>query len=60
MKTAITAIALVFTSALGFMTVYVLLRSGPDLLTLVSLIVVALLAFGILGALTEPDKKRRP
>ncbi len=59
MKGAITGIALVFTCALGFMTVYVLLQSGPDLLTGLSLIVVALLAFGILGALTEPEDRRR-
>jgi hypothetical protein len=58
MRSAITGIALVFTCALGFMTVYVLLESGPDVLTGLSLIVVALLAFGILGALTEPEDKR--
>jgi len=59
MRTAITAIALVFTCALGFMTVYVILDSGPDVLTGLSVIVVALLAFGILGALTEPGDDRR-
>ena len=53
MKTAITLIALVFTCALGFGTVYVLLESGPDVLTGIGVIVVALMAFGILGALTE-------
>jgi len=55
----ITLIALVFVCALGFGTVYVMLRSGPDLLTGLSLIVLALMAFGILGALTEPPDKRR-
>jgi hypothetical protein len=55
----ITLIALVFVCALGFATVYVMLRSGPDLLTALSLIVVVLMAFGILGALTEPPNKRR-
>ena len=53
MRTTITLIALVFTCGLGFMTVYVMLESGPDLLTGISAIVVALMAFGILGALTE-------
>ena len=47
------------TRGFGFMTLYVMLRSGPDLLTGVSLIVLALMAFGILGALTEPPNKRR-
>ena len=59
MRGVITAIALVFCCAFGFMTLYVLLRSGPDLLTAVSLIVLALMSFGILGALTEPPNKRR-
>ena len=36
------------------MTVYVMLTTGPDLFTGLSLIVLALLTFGILGALTEP------
>jgi len=59
MRSAVTIVALLFVCAFGFMTVYVLLRSGPDLLTGLSLIVVALMAFGILGALTEPPDKRR-
>jgi hypothetical protein len=58
-RTAITAAALVFCCAFGFMTVYVMLTTGPDLFTGLSLIVLALLTFGILGALTEPPNKRR-
>ena len=59
MRFTITIVALIFVCALGFATVYVMLRSGPDLLTGLSLIVLALMAFGILGALTEPPDKRR-
>jgi hypothetical protein len=59
MKTAVTIVALLFVCAFGFMTFYVMLHSGPDLLTGLSLIVLALMAFGILGALTEPPDKRR-
>jgi hypothetical protein len=58
-RTAVTIVALLFVLAFGFMTIYVMLRSGPDLLTGLSLIVLALMAFGILGALTEPPDKRR-
>jgi hypothetical protein len=58
-RSAITIVALVFVCGFGFLTLYVLLRSGPDLLTGLSLIVLALMAFGILGALTEPPDKRR-
>jgi hypothetical protein len=59
MRSVVTLVALIFVCGFGFMTLYVLLRSGPDLLTGVSLIVLALMAFGILGALTEPPDKRR-
>ena len=59
MRTAITAAALIFCCAFGFMTVYVMLTTGPDLFTGLALIVLALMAFGILGALTEPPDKRR-
>ncbi len=59
MRTVITAAALVFCCAFGFMTLYVMLTTGPDLFTGLSLIVLALLTFGILGALTEPPDKRR-
>jgi hypothetical protein len=58
-RSVVTVVALLFVCAFGFMTIYVMLRSGPDLLTGVSLIVLALMAFGILGALTEPPNKRR-
>jgi hypothetical protein len=58
-RTAITAAALVFCCAFGFMTVYVMLTRGPDLFTGLSLLVLALLTFGIFGALTEPPNKRR-
>jgi hypothetical protein len=58
-RSVITIVALLFICGFGFMTVYVMLRSGPDLLTGLSLIVLALMAFGILGALTEPPDKRR-
>jgi hypothetical protein len=59
MRSAITIVALLFICGFGFMTIHVMLSSGPDLLTGLSLIVLALMAFGILGALTEPPDKRR-
>ena len=59
MKYAVTAVALLFVCAMLFATVFVLLDKGPDVLTLIGLLVVAVLSFGILGALTEPDKRRR-
>jgi hypothetical protein len=59
LRSAITVGALVFCCVFGFLTVYVMITSGPDLLTVLSFIVLALFAFGIIGALTEPPDKRR-
>jgi len=56
---AVTALALVFIAAMAFATVYVLIDKGPDVLTLIGLIVVAVLSLGVFGALTEPSPKRR-
>jgi hypothetical protein len=49
----ITSVAMVFVCSLGFLTVYMLLEDGANVLTGLSVIVVAILAFGIFGALTE-------
>jgi hypothetical protein len=52
----ILAAALVFIAVLGALTVTTLVRTGPDILTLVSLLVLALLAFGIVGAIRHPPE----
>jgi len=39
---------------LAFLTVTVAVREGIDILVVVSLIVLALLGFGVLGALSSP------
>jgi hypothetical protein len=59
LRSAITVGALLFCCLFGFLTVYVMATSGPDLQTVLSFIVLALFAFGIIGALTEPPDKRR-
>jgi len=59
-RLAVTAVALVFISAMAFATIYVLITEGPDVLSLIGVLIVALLAFGVLGALSEPtDRGRR-
>jgi hypothetical protein len=58
-RLAVTVVALVFVCAMAFATVYVLLTEGPDLLSLIGVLVVALLSFGIFGGLSEPPKRRR-
>jgi hypothetical protein len=39
---------------LGFLTISVAIREGVDILVIVSLAVLTLLGFGVLGALTSP------
>ena len=59
MRFAVTAVALLFTCAMTFATVYVLIKHGPVVLTLIGLLVVAVLSLGIFGALTEQPQRRR-
>jgi hypothetical protein len=54
MRTAILVAALAFIGLLGALTVSVTVREGPDVLTVGSLLVLAMFAFGIVGALREP------
>jgi hypothetical protein len=58
-RAAITLVALVFTALLAFLTLYVLFTSGPDLLVLISLAILALFGIGIFGALGRPPDDRR-
>lgn len=58
MRTAILVAVLAMIVVLGGLTVVVVVRNGPDPLTVVSLLVLALLWFGILGALREPPPPR--
>jgi hypothetical protein len=46
--------SLAIISLLAFLTVTVAVEEGIDILVIVSLIVLALLGFGVLGALTTP------
>ena len=41
---------------LGFLTVLVAFRHGVDVLVVLSLIVLGLLAFGVLGAISSPAR----
>jgi hypothetical protein len=54
-RTPILAVALVFTCAMAFATVYVLVDQGPDIFTLLGVLITLIFAIGILGALTERD-----
>ena len=49
----ITALAFVLWAVLTFLTLYVLITEGPDVLVLLSMIFVSILGVGIFGALNE-------
>jgi hypothetical protein len=53
----ITAVAFLLWAVLTFLTLFVLFTSGPDVLVLLSLLVLAILGMGVFGALGEA---RRP
>lgn len=52
----ILAAALVFIAVLAALTVTTVVRTGPDILTLVSLVVLAMLGVGIVGAIRHPPE----
>jgi hypothetical protein len=53
-RAAILGAALLFIGILAALTVYVTITAGVTFLTLVSLLVLAMFAFGIVGALLQP------
>jgi hypothetical protein len=57
MRNAVLAVALVFILGFGYATLRVAIDDGPDVLTAVALLVLALLAFGIVGALRHPPSE---
>ena len=55
-RTLILGLALAFIAILGFLTLFVLFSSGPDVLVVLSLVVLGLFAFGVVGALSTPPR----
>ena len=53
-RTVVLGLSLALICGLGFLTVSVMLEDGIDILVLVSLLILALLGFGVIGALTTP------
>ena len=54
MRTVVLGTALAFIAVLGFLTLFVLFSRGPDVLVVLSFIVLGLFGFGIVGALATP------
>jgi hypothetical protein len=55
-RTVVLMLSLAVICLLGFLTVTVAVEEGIDILVIVSLIVLLLLGFGVLGALTTPPR----
>jgi hypothetical protein len=53
-RSVILVAALLFTGVLAVLTLSVLIRHGLDILVVLSLLVLALFGFGIVGALLHP------
>ena len=53
MRSVIAGVALAFTAILAFLTLFVIFNTGLDVLSAISLIIVALFFFGIFGALGQ-------
>ena len=54
MRTFVLGAALAFIALFGFLTLFVLFSSGPDPLVLLSLVILGLFAFGVIGAFATP------
>lgn len=54
LRAPLLAIVLVFIVALIALTIHALVQGGPDILTVLSLLVLALFGFGVVGALRHP------
>jgi uncharacterized membrane protein len=56
-RTFVLAASLAIICLLAFLTISVAVRDGIDVLVVVSVFILALLGFGVLGALTSPPPK---
>lgn len=57
MRTVLLVTALGFIGIFAFLTIDAAIRSGPDILTVFSIIVLAMFSFGIVGALRQPPEE---
>jgi hypothetical protein len=57
-RTVVLGVALAFIAVLGFLTLFVLFSSGPDVLVVMSLAILGLFASGVIGALATPPDDR--
>jgi hypothetical protein len=54
MREAVLGLVLAFVAILAALTIHALIQGGPDILTALSLLVLAMFGFGVVGALRHP------
>lgn len=54
MRTLVLGLVLAFSAILLGLTVHAVIKGGPDILTVLSALVLALFVFGVVGALMHP------
>jgi hypothetical protein len=57
MQSTLLAVAVVFVVIFGAMTIDVVIRTGFDVITGFALLVLALIGFGVIGALRNPPNE---
>jgi hypothetical protein len=57
MRTAILVVAVAFIGGLLALTVHAVVQGGPDILTILSALVLATLLLGVVGALLHPPEE---
>ena len=57
MRQVLLVVTLVFAGALLALTIHAVIEDGPDVLTVLSGLVLALFLFGIVGALVHPPRQ---
>jgi hypothetical protein len=56
-RTAALIATLALIALLGFLTIDVMINHGIDVLVIVSLVILAMFGFGVVGALTNPPRE---
>jgi hypothetical protein len=54
MREAVLGLVLAFVAILAALTIHAVIEGGPDILTVLSLLVLAMFGFGVVGALRHP------
>jgi hypothetical protein len=57
MRSVILAVSVIFIGGFAALTLYVVAHTGADFFTVLSLLVLAILGFGVIGAFRQPPSE---